>query len=94
MLPHPTPSMEPPFFMQASMETRRSHQWVRYSPTHFIPQPFLTQPTSSFFLPKVSKNIVFFFISLCNRLKTRKRGLKLKRATNGLISRWLIWPSS
>jgi len=26
MLPHPTPSMEPPFFMQASMETRRSHQ--------------------------------------------------------------------
>jgi len=25
MLPHPTPSMEPPFFMQASMETRRSH---------------------------------------------------------------------
>jgi len=26
MLPHTTPSMEPPFFMQASMETRRSHQ--------------------------------------------------------------------
>jgi len=26
MLPHPTPSMEPPFFMQASMEIRRSHQ--------------------------------------------------------------------
>jgi len=25
MLLHPTPSMEPPFFMQASMETRRSH---------------------------------------------------------------------
>jgi len=25
MLPHPTPSMDPPFFMQASMETRRSH---------------------------------------------------------------------
>jgi len=28
MLPHPTPSIEPPFFMQASMETRRSHQYV------------------------------------------------------------------
>jgi len=26
MLLHPTPSMEPPFFMQASMETRRSYQ--------------------------------------------------------------------
>jgi len=25
MFLHPTPSMEPPFFMQASMETRRSH---------------------------------------------------------------------
>jgi len=28
MLPHPTPSMEPPFFMQASIETRRSHHVV------------------------------------------------------------------
>jgi len=28
MLPHPTPSMESPFFMQASMETRRSHHPV------------------------------------------------------------------
>ena len=28
MLPHPTPSMEPPFFMQASMETRRSHPFT------------------------------------------------------------------
>jgi len=28
MLPHPTPSMEPPFFMQASMEKRRSHHLV------------------------------------------------------------------
>jgi len=26
MLPYPTPSMEPPFFMQASMEIRRSDQ--------------------------------------------------------------------
>jgi len=25
MLPHPTPSIEPQFFMQGSMETRRSH---------------------------------------------------------------------
>jgi len=25
MLPHPTPSMEPPLFMQALVETRRSH---------------------------------------------------------------------
>jgi len=31
--------------------------------------------------------MVFFFSRLCNRLKTRKRGLKLKGATNGLISR-------
>jgi len=39
----------------------------------------------SFFL---RYNMVFFFSRLCNRLKTRKRGLKLKGATNGLISRW------
>jgi len=32
--------------------------------------------------------MVFFFSRLCSRLKTRKRGLKLKGATNGLISRW------
>jgi len=30
MLLHPTPSMEPPFFMQASMETRRSHQYLEW----------------------------------------------------------------
>jgi len=32
--------------------------------------------------------MVFFFSRLCNRLKARKKGLKLKGATNGLISRW------
>jgi len=34
--------------------------WVRYLPTHFIPQPFLTQPTSSFFLHKVEYGLFLF----------------------------------
>jgi len=33
---------------------------VRYSPTHFIPQPFLTQPISSFFLHKVEYGLFLF----------------------------------
>jgi len=30
--------------------------------------------------------MAFFFSRLCNRLKTRRRGLKLKGATNGLAT--------
>jgi len=32
--------------------------------------------------------MVFFFLKVYNGFKTRKGGLKLKGAINGLISRW------
>jgi len=39
MLLHPTPSMEPSFFMQPSMETRRSHQCSNYILLKIINDP-------------------------------------------------------
>jgi len=53
-----------------------------------VPHPhtlFLNQsyhnPLPLFFLPKIRKNMVFFFLRVYNGLKTRKRGLKLKGAS-------------